>query len=72
MNKKLFSRVNLYLYSVVIGFLLILFGIYNLIKSFSEADSSMVWKSALILLIWGLFTLFNTFLYKKELKKNKK
>jgi uncharacterized membrane protein HdeD (DUF308 family) len=70
MKRKLFSTLNLYLFSVVIGFILIITGIITLLDSVKKQDSSLVWKSAIILFIWILFTIFNLILYKKERKKS--
>jgi len=70
MKRKLFSTLNLYLFSVVIGFILIITGIITLLDSVKKQDSSLVWKSAIIHFIWILFTIFNLILYKKERKKS--
>jgi len=69
MKLNVFSKVNLYLFSVIIGFILILTGIYTLVETYKSHDNSLVWKAAVILFIWIIFTIFNLILYKKEIKK---
>ena len=67
MKRTLFSKANLYLLSVIIGVILILFVIYNLATS-NNAIADQDWKEYLLLLIWILFTIANLFFYKRELK----
>jgi small-conductance mechanosensitive channel len=67
MKRTLFSRANLYLLSVIIGIILILFVVYTLLTSDNTA-ADHGWKDYLLLLIWVIFTIVNIFFYKRELK----
>ena len=70
MKRSLFSRANLYLFSVIVGIFLILFVIYTLVTS-NNTVADQDWKNYLLLVIWIIFTIATIFFYKRELKNQK-
>jgi hypothetical protein len=68
MKRPLFSNVNLYLISVIIGIILILLVIYNLVEDYN-AGEHQTWKEYLLLIIWIVFTIINYRFYKREVKR---
>lgn len=68
MKRPLFSNVNLYLISVIIGIILILLVIYNLVEDYNAGEHRS-WKEYLLLIIWIIFTIINYRFYKREVKR---
>lgn len=71
MQKNILTKKNFYLLSVLVGFILVITGIYLFAEALKQPDTQKTGTRAAVLLVWTGFTIYNIFLVKAEIRKTK-
>lgn len=71
MERKIITKLNVYVFSIVIGTVLVLLEIFALILASKNNDASKIFLQGILLFTWTVYTIIYWVLYKKEKQKQK-